>query len=245
MKKKSSKKGFSLLELLVAMAVLSILVIMMTSLFNNSISAFNIGTQRAEMNMAARAALEYIARELSSAVAGEIDGASGKRVAFYLSDTSPDNKADVRCFTLTATNPSLYAMRMFCVRFDSASNILEAYHDKNDKPYSNTPAWGTAGTLISNVVDFKIGVYSNVSDLTNLANGKVSYTFDSTINPQQSLPVCADITLELMASDDFSRYSKLSGTAADDYRDKNARIYSTRVFFNNRHMTVKTLKYEQ
>ncbi len=231
------KKGFSLLELLVAMALLSILVVMMTTLFNNSIAAFNVGTQRAEMNMSARAALEYIARELSSAVAGDADGVAGKKIEFKL-DTAG---SDAKFFTLTNTNKAPYSSRMFCVRYDQANGILEAYHDSDANPYTTTPSWGASAILIENVLDFSIVVYSSIDALTN---GAGMYLFDSTLNPEQNLPVCADVILELMSADDMKRY-RTNTVNKDDYRKKNSRIYSTRVFFNNRHISVKNLKYEQ
>jgi prepilin-type N-terminal cleavage/methylation domain-containing protein len=65
-----ARAGFTILELLCAMAVLLIIVMMMGEIFTHSSRAWEIGTGQAENNTAGRAAIEFLARELSQAIAG-------------------------------------------------------------------------------------------------------------------------------------------------------------------------------
>src|ERR1035437_3904154 len=67
------RAAFTLIEVLVAMTVLAVMVLMAANIFQSSSAAWNIGTQKADMNTAARAALDYMARELASAVAGPVE----------------------------------------------------------------------------------------------------------------------------------------------------------------------------
>lgn len=60
--------GFSLLELLVAMAIFVMIVLMMSTIFHQSGIAWDSGTRRAQNGMTARAVLGFMARELMEAV---------------------------------------------------------------------------------------------------------------------------------------------------------------------------------
>lgn len=66
-----SGSGFSLLEILVAMAILSVIILMMTTIFNQSSQAWDRGLSQSQKGMEGRAALNLMARELKSAVVGE------------------------------------------------------------------------------------------------------------------------------------------------------------------------------
>ncbi len=70
-----AKYGFTLLEVLVAMAILMIIVLMMATLFHQSSMAWDNGLRQAEMSIQARAAMSMIRKDLSQAVAsGGYDG---------------------------------------------------------------------------------------------------------------------------------------------------------------------------
>ncbi|MBN1268793.1 MAG: prepilin-type N-terminal cleavage/methylation domain-containing protein [Kiritimatiellae bacterium] len=63
--------GFTLVEVLAAMAVLLILVMMVGRIFRDSSTIWSLGMRRAQDNMQARAALDFMARELAQAIADE------------------------------------------------------------------------------------------------------------------------------------------------------------------------------
>lgn len=68
------RTGFSLLELLVASAVLSFFVIMLFAVLQQTSSAWNTAENRMDANREARAALNIIGRDLSMMLTGDGDG---------------------------------------------------------------------------------------------------------------------------------------------------------------------------
>jgi len=79
----SRRQGFSLLEMLVAMAVLSLMMVFLFNIVAQTIRGWEIGARRIDAAFAARVGLDYMARELQSSFAGDgvarrTDGAQGK-----------------------------------------------------------------------------------------------------------------------------------------------------------------------
>jgi len=91
------RRGFTLLEVLVAMSILIVIALMMSTLFGQSRTAWERGTRKTELAMEARAALNLISREIAQAVADETldDGSmgSGTMISFYsMGDLSASNR---------------------------------------------------------------------------------------------------------------------------------------------------------
>ena len=68
---RSRARGFTLIELLAGMAVLSILIVLLAQFVNLGTDAWDHGMRQAESSSSARAALEFLASELSTAIAGD------------------------------------------------------------------------------------------------------------------------------------------------------------------------------
>lgn len=92
-----SRKGFTLLELLVSLVILMMIVMMIAGVFTQMRVAWGTGMRRSKLNMEGRAAADFIARELSHAVADEklpcviVDDAPS--ISFYmLGDSTPSNR---------------------------------------------------------------------------------------------------------------------------------------------------------
>lgn len=66
-------QGFSLLEMLLAMTILVIIVLIMSTVFHQSSVAWDAGMRKAEGNMAARAVLGFMTRELRGAVVDPVN----------------------------------------------------------------------------------------------------------------------------------------------------------------------------
>ena len=67
MHKTKNRAAFTLIELLAAMAVLSIMMLMFANIFSSSGKAWTSGTRRTEQNMNGRAVLEYMGKEIGQA----------------------------------------------------------------------------------------------------------------------------------------------------------------------------------
>lgn len=63
-----NRSGFTLIEIMGAMVVLALLVLMIGRLFTASTKTFNQGTRGTELNAQARAVMNFMAREMSTAI---------------------------------------------------------------------------------------------------------------------------------------------------------------------------------
>ena len=91
-------RGFSLIELLVAMAILSMLMTMMFSLLGGTISVWELGNKRIEAAQTARVGLNIIANDLRRAI-------SDQQISY---STSGGNKTNTIPFV--ATSDTLYGV---------------------------------------------------------------------------------------------------------------------------------------
>lgn len=219
--------GFTLIEVLVAMTVLSVMVLMVANIFQSSSASWNIGTQKADMNTSARAALDYMARELQFAVAGPIDkivAGANSEIMFEL-----QNGNDVR-FVSLAGEPEGSNRALMASLFRFFNNTIQYKRETSAfNPYTQSlPTWvGAPHMLIANVLSLNMYAYANEFDL-NGGVGADNYNANS-------LPLCLDIAVEMLSDDDMQRYNQLTVLADKTaFKDRNAKVYSTRVYFPNR-----------
>lgn len=230
----SSRSGFTILEVLVATAVMVVVVVTVANLFRDASGAWDIGTQRAELNTSARAAVEYIARALSCAVAGEIADSTGaqKRIRqLYLESTPAANVEDLSFVALSGDNGTLRGVRF---RYDEQNRIIETYLDPSvDYDLNPWPAWTTAYLLISNVWSFRATVSSNESDMLAGASG---YAYGYSGVNATSLPACLDLAIEVLSERDMARALRFSDGSPEQlgFVTTNSRVYTTRVCFPSR-----------
>ena len=232
--------GFSLIEVLVAMAVMIIIVVMVTNMFRDASEAWDIGTQRAEMNTSARAAIEYIARELSCAMAGSIPDSAGvvQSVKRFELENNADNTINLSFVSLSGDNRTLRGNRfryynnvIQTCRFNDGSN---SFHSYESVPTDWTgPSWPWPDLIITNVWKFHVTVCSNESDMIK---GGVGYAYDSSASANSNLlPACVDISIEMLGERDMVRALSLTpGPQQDGFVMTNSRVYTTRVCFPNR-----------
>jgi prepilin-type N-terminal cleavage/methylation domain-containing protein len=96
-------RGFTLIEIMVAVAVLAMLVLVMSTIFHQSSLAWDSGTGRMRANTAARALLNFMEKELAHAVADDllrvnVDTRDG-------SNPNPDKGfSTIRFWTVEGTN---------------------------------------------------------------------------------------------------------------------------------------------
>lgn len=226
------RAGFTLIEIMVAMSVLAILVMLIGNIFQQVSASWNIGTHSADANTAARAALNYMAQELSQAIAGPVESAPGAKDHLQnLSFKVLPNGEEVRFFTLSgdvSREKNRGALRQSTFYWKKDENLMR-YARQTDRhsSYTDDPNQSGAQTLIRNVVDFWMCVYTSRVDL-------LDGNFEENITLTNSLPVCMDIYLSILGEGDMARYMALSGNAQREFRESNAQCYSTRVYFLNR-----------
>jgi len=204
------------------MTVLSVMILMVANIFQSSSAAWNIGTQKASMNTAARAALDYMARELACAVAGEVQSAELATPASIPFTLTGGN--DVTFVALSGDPANGRALRGMQFKYESQT-LKHNRFTGLFKPYTG-PVWdGGSGlqVMIENVLSLTMVAYA---DELALQNGTGAGDWSA-----GSLPLCLDIAIEMLSEDDMVR--KDAGASAD-FVDRNAKVYSTRVYFPNR-----------
>ncbi|MBP7276156.1 MAG: prepilin-type N-terminal cleavage/methylation domain-containing protein [Kiritimatiellae bacterium] len=240
----SRRSGFSLVEVLAAMAVLSVIVLIVSRLFADSSNAWDAGTRRMDSNLIARSAIEFLARELSQASADKnvrikVDSerfGSWERnrsdelyfigmnsVAEYRSSSPYRDVQQIRYGVITYPSGRLSLLRFVVEKEDSGH--FTAYSTPGSPWWTPllayNPAWGNA--MADNLVAFRVNLFDT--------NGVYQANYDSQTH---GTPLYADLYLSLVDDRDATRAEGMSAGDRESYVAGKARRYSTRVYFNNR-----------
>jgi prepilin-type N-terminal cleavage/methylation domain-containing protein len=209
------KSGFTLIEVLAAMAVLMIIVLMLTRVFRDATSAWTIGTRQMEDNINGRAVLDFIARDIGTAIAGETN------CVFYLKSSNPlpkwpndeisfvsltgnpsDGNREARQIVYYVTNMTdrsgAYIPNRYCLRRIMRNSLGEITCYTEKRWWQNATMRKAANdpVVAENVNMFLFGC----AGATNDASGKADYwhgVFD--------FNSCADVSL---IQSDYIRYTK-------------------------------------
>jgi len=146
MRQRCWKTGFTLLEILTAMTILVIIILTMSTLFNQSSSAWDRGLQKVKLGMAGRSALNLMSREIGQAVADQLmedytDLGSGNDIQFYTVGGSSTNSRMLRL-----------------VRYDGGGTLRRTQWMLDPYPVPD-PVSIEEHTLLDNVVGLQFGVY--------------------------------------------------------------------------------------
>jgi len=109
------KRGFTLVEILVAMSILGVITLIMAQVFMASNRAWTGGLRQVEMSMEGRAALNLIATELAQAMADDLLPVTitANSLNFYTAtDPAADSRALKRVvYSRVSTGPGVYELR--------------------------------------------------------------------------------------------------------------------------------------
>ena len=241
------RSGFSLVEVLASMAVLSIIVLIIARLFADSSNSWDAGTRRMDVDSVARSAMEFMTRELSQASADynvrikvDTDQAgsweSGKSDALYFvgmnsiaeyRSSKPYRDVQQIRYGIVTNSTGRYSLRRFVVE-DESNGGFTAYSVPASTWWtpmlSYNPDWGNS--IADNVVAFRVNMYSATNNASQYQADYDSQT--------QGPPAYADLYLSVVDDRDATRAEGMSGSDRTDYVNSKARRYSTRVYFQNR-----------
>lgn len=256
---RTNRAAFTLVEILTAMAILAVIILMMARLFTESTRAFEMGTSLAEQNLKGRMIMDFMAREISHAVA---DGT----IAFKL------DSEDVELFGAAVEDGDRLQFATFAQSVDSTNRqireVVYFVDEMSDGRYQlrrairsgsitcyNTPSphkWWTdiqdkeGKTLAENIAGFQVWCYAG-------PNTEAMYNYDSTklVNIQEKgtktkvgetineLPMWIEISLMMLDEQDAEYIANLFSFNSDEdlIREeavKRARRYVTRINLVNR-----------
>ncbi len=284
--KASRKGGFTLLELLAAMGVLVLVVMMMSRVFTDTTRMWNLGTKRIVEAQEARAVMNFLVQEISTAMAdslisfrmhSEVNPALSMSVSAYGEDTDSlaflaftqtppwgatgANHAGNDSWRRRATTQFIYFVDYMIDEFgddmDDSHELGPRYrlvrargtrssHTVDDLPtrppglinsaYHRTDWWreefntdvlGNIETIAVNVVAFELWAYTEA--------GNYIFNFDSVT--QGEPPLWIDLYLEMMGEAEIAQLAQMwKNNHPDrlDFRERNVRRYSARVYLRNR-----------
>jgi prepilin-type N-terminal cleavage/methylation domain-containing protein len=152
---RSCRAGFTLVEMLVAMAIMLTIMLMMATIFHQSNIAWTTGLREVDMSMQGRAALNMIGEELSHAVAdGQLQCQfAGNGLTFW-----------------TQGRPTSTTRAYHLVRYvrSGASVVRTEWQNNAGQPYPNFSGGGTPAPVVDQVVDFRVSLPTGASYTTNL-----------------------------------------------------------------------------
>ena len=171
-------RGFSLLELLVAMAILSMLMTMMFSLLGGTISLWELGNKRIEAAQTARVGLNIIANDLRRAISDQqisyttTGGNTTCTIPFVATSTSlygilatgktnqPFEEFGYACTNNTDSNSVMMTGRYYLVRSYSGNSSSSDFYQRGNATSSFTNAFESQFPIIENCVKLEFSYLS-------------------------------------------------------------------------------------
>ena len=226
-----SLKAFTLIEVLVSTAILMVIVLVVTNLFDQASRNWNTGVDNAELNNAARAAIDLMTRELESAVAGPIDSDQLRDATDFMFNI--ENFGQIIKFISMVQTPdganSRRAVRgvKYFLSPSLSNTLMRAILTDAFDGYANTNMSFSGGDpMAERVLDFYMEPFDDNGNPWN-----IPWTTNR-------LPAYLDIHLMMVSREAYEIYAEMSvakgGTLQREYLTNNARIFSTRVYFPNR-----------
>lgn len=245
---KRSIRGFSLIEVLAAMAVLSLIVLMISKMFVDTNAAWQIGTRKVDQDTQGRTALEWMTRELATAMAdgvltlrtgpGRVDfyGQASTLITFTTLNHRPEYRSgnpyrevqQVRYYLYGITNIFTLARH---VTENESSGSFSCYTTPNwttvfdVAPYAGQDQW--ANVLAEHVAKFDVTVY-----ITNGSGVIAKANYDSAVDPP---PAWIDLTVYMLNADDAEKAAVMKNTGRDPsgLLDRTAKRYVARAYPHN------------
>ena len=249
-KLRGSRSAFTLIELLAALAVLSMLVVLLFNAFSSSSRMMALGSNQMEKNQVVRAVLQQITRDLerTAQTATSVNlyqdpVTAGKEL--YFTGSGISNNTLYCLSTLTSeegnilgtvvnvgygmgqvptTNYTVEVKKWVLQRGDDASVDPGTYKTSWWAPANLTNTFWK--TLSDNVVGVAFQFYTNADDFVT--------TWSSVAVPNNPLPTSIGITIWAIDSDNYNRAlgqsSTLSTPIAKQIFTNNVHKYTARVF---------------
>lgn len=230
-------RGFTLIELLAAVAVLMIMIMFLGKVFNDSTRVWRLGNKKVESNNAGRAAIEFMARELTAALCDPTLSLKLKSDA----DTYLNRDSDWICFVSTASEATRNVASSFTqreakqvvyrvkpmVKTNYTSYALLAHNLRSTKSidcYKRQDWWNgfeninlsSSSVLADNIRNFEVFVYNQ--------QGVQIPNYDSSVDGP---PLWIDIYLEVLAEEDAVKASLVQD---DKMQTADSRRYHTRIY---------------
>ena len=252
MKKRIIQK-FTLMELLVSMAVFTVLLVLLMQFFSGAQKVWSSSEQKSNMYADARVAMDMIATLLQNTynsdggVPFELDRGDG--TIYFASQTHMELKGenDIRFFKIAKDGNKL-VLRVFADDLDSHGFSYCFPPFDTDNTSSGITSRATALTKVKNVLDSSSP--SQIIDLLDNVTGFAVYGFakDDAHTAGVSLitadlttiPYLIEFSVKMLSAENFKRWKDICGTAgtepqaAKEFRLQHEYTFRRAVFLGNR-----------
>jgi len=171
----NKNKGFTLVEILIALAILAMIVLSTFTIFKSSSQSWQKGESRSERYHNARTAVYKLSREISNAVIRE-----GK------SDKFIGSKDEIKFISYIAASDGSFELAEVGYWFDSISSFLMRMEDL--KPDYDLSTQDSNDILASNISEIEFAYYDGISWLES---------WNSALTESPMLPKAVRITIEV------------------------------------------------
>lgn len=249
-----------MIELLAAMAILVLITLFVGRLFSDASRIWKLGNRRVANAMDGRAVIDFMVREMSSAIADDtlvmvhdvdadkqILGMDSDRMYFLSADQLAQKTARDRVYRqvkqvsyhiapMLDLNNDPIAGRYRIVR-NGVENMFaeDSYYNPIFTCYTD-PSWWTKSCMNDDTESgSSVTLAENVRTLEFWVydqNGVLRAGQDYN-SKDHGPPGWIEIYIELLGEDDAVKAALLSGQAAIDLADRSSRRYVGRVYFNN------------
>lgn len=157
-----TRRAFTLVEMMVALAVTGLLSVLMLRMFMDSSAIWKANDERLETFREARAALQLMARELAAVnAAPELPEKFPMLALRYHGDTAPEDQVNQEVYALTSTRNAgrsdLCAVGFFCVWDETRKTFaLRRQFTASDATFTNLRAALNAASPMTSAGAFKL-----------------------------------------------------------------------------------------
>jgi prepilin-type N-terminal cleavage/methylation domain-containing protein len=252
------RSGYTLLELLAGMAILVVIVLMLTRIFAETMSAWDQGTRRVSQAQEARVVMDFLTQGISSALGDDKvsfrvfapggfgpsenpHGYPSSAVAFIAPTRTPPYSSTMRRATphyvyfvdqmLDDSNAPMDG-RYRLVRVRRTETTHDTAGNRSTSAFRD-PQWWSPGNWGTGIQPAEREVVAeNVAGFAVRAyTASGGYVADYDSMDQGSLPLWVDISLGMM---DEATALRVAETGDQELIQRSVRWYGTRVFFRNR-----------
>ncbi len=232
----TGRQAFTLVELLVSMAILGLIVVLMGNVFSNSSKACKNGFKHSDQNLNGRVIIDYLARELKQSVA------DGKlTLTIKPGDVSPYNTTglsdDITFATFGGNRREVKLVRYYLrkgskpiggVPVDSYQLMRVVNTNSVNDAYKNGMGIISDGPaqISRNMTGFAVVLGKKNAGKIEMVRGW----------NEDDLPLFADIYMGIMGDSDLVEAMLTSGasTSATNFIHSREMVFMKRVYFRNR-----------
>ena len=235
-----SKRAFTLVELLAAMAVLSVLVMLLAQIFNETSKGYLSAKRNVDINTEANAALKLMGRELSQAVFDRqtetnkytvlrteripITPVSFEDAVHFM--TSADAEKKLVSYTLVGNQLRRYIRNLPYNATNPSPNT--AYYGNTNWPTAY--AGNSMQPITTNVFSFRVDFCTDPQTDTYVDNANTHNQHLSYLN--LSLEIVDSETMKIVSNLREANTSEALARA-DEIAAANSKRYTKRIYFNN------------